>query len=202
MALLVYTDEEKAILASGSCSFAGLVRIGSGLDVSRIWTGVGDIVIDRSTYDFDGTTYNGAGRLIDLPAFQRMVNGIAERVTYKMNNVTDAMRSLAYDNPGLIKDAPVRLGLVVLDSSWQQVGDVRWIWRGRIDSYETINTPGKNGERVKSIEFSIGSYFTGRKVPGQGTWTNADQQSRPGSEDDRFCERTPLMSANITKRFQ
>jgi hypothetical protein len=194
MPRIVYSVEEKAILESGSCRFAGLVRVDTP-DPVRLWTGVGDLPVDDSTFDVDGVLYQGGGRLIDLPNFQRLINGIAERITFTLNNVTDDMRAIVYDIAPDVHGSAVRLGVTIFDGNWQQVGPVRWLKRARIDTIETINDPDGKGNRIKSIELSAGSFFTGRKVPGSAVWTNSDQQSRPGSEDDQFCERTPLMTA-------
>lgn len=198
MTRIVYSAEEIAILEGGSCRYAGLVRVDTTAPV-RLWTGVGDLPVNASTFDPDGTTYQGGGRLIDLPNFQRLINGIAERITFTLNGVTDDMRQMVYEDAAEVRGAAVRLGLAIFDGTWVQVGPVRWLKRGRIDTIETINDSDGKGGRIKSIEFSVGSAFTGRKVRGSGTWTNADQQSRPGSEDDRFCERTPLMTAATKK---
>lgn len=189
-----YTPTQRTILESGRCQYAGLVRVATP-DPARLWTGVGDLPVNDSTFDPDGTLFLGGGRLIDLPTFQRLINGIAERIVYTLNNVTDDMRAIVYDmEEADIRYAAVRLGLVVFDNNWQQVGPVRWLQRGRIDMIETSNEPDEKGNRIKAIELSVGSYFTGRKFPGQGTFTNASQQSYPGSDDDKFCERTPLMT--------
>jgi hypothetical protein len=190
---IVYSNTEKLILEGGACRYAGLIRIATPTPV-RLWTGPGDLPVDNSNFDADGAIYQGAGRLIGLPEFQRLINGIAERVSVTLNGVTDDMRAIVYDLADDVHFAAVRLGLVIFDDAWAQVGPVRWLKRGRIDTIETDNRPGPGATRLKSIELSVGSFFTGRKVGGQGTWTNADQQSRSGSSDDRFCERTPLLN--------
>lgn len=198
MTRITYSAPEIAILEGGSCRYAGLVRVDT-LTPVRLWTGVGDLPVDDSTFDVDGMLYQGGGRLIDLPSFQRLINGIAERITFTLNGVTDDMRAMVYEDAAEVRGAAVRLGLAIFDGAWAQVGPVRWLKRGRIDTIETVNDADGKGGRIKSIEFSVGSAFTGRKVRGSGTWTNADQQSRPGSADDRFCERTPLMTAATKK---
>jgi len=189
--VLAYTDDEKAALESSFCSLAGLVRVATPEPV-RLWTGVGDFPITGSAFDPDGSIFVGS-RLINLPTFQRMWNGLAERITLTLTGVTDDMRAAAYDDADDIRGAIVRLGITVLDRDWQQIGPVHWLRKGRVDVIETDNKPGER-ERIKTISFSIGSALTGRRIPGSGVWTNADQQSRPGSGDDRFCERTPLMT--------
>jgi hypothetical protein len=194
-----YTPAEKAALESEFCSFAGLVRVATPTPV-RLWTGVGDFAVNDSAFDPPGAIFKGASRLIDLPAFQRMWNGLAERVTITLNGVTDDMRTLAYDEAYDVRGAAVRLALVILGGDWEQIGPPRWLRRGRVDTIETENIAGER-ERIKTIKFSLGSQMTGRRVPGSGTYTNADQQSRPGSEDDRFCERTSLMSAQTVIKW-
>lgn len=194
-----YSDEEKAALAGEFVSFAGLVRVATP-DPLRLWTGVGDIAIDDSAFDPDGSIFRGGGRLIGLPAFQRMFNGLAERITVTLEGVTDEMRAIVYEEADDIRGAVLRLGFAILDGDWQQIGPVRWMRRGRVDTIETDNQPGER-ERIKTISFSIGSQLTGRRIPGSGVYTNADQQSRPGSETDRFCERTSIMTAQTVIKW-
>lgn len=196
---ITYTDDEKAALESEACSFAGFIRVATPSPV-RLWTGIGDFPVTDSAFDADGTVYAGGGRIIDIPAFERIWNGLAERVTITLNGVTDDMRTLAYEEADDVRGAIVRLGICVLGDTWQQVGPVRWLRRGRVDMIETENRPGDR-ERIKTISFSLGSQLTGRRVPGTGAYTNADQQSRPGSEDDRFCERTSLYTQNYVIRW-
>ncbi len=196
---LSYTVDEVSALESEFCSFAGLLRVATPVPV-RLWTGIGDFPVVNSAFDPDGSIFKGAGRLIDLPAFERVWNGLAERVTITLSGVSDDMKAIAYEEADDVRGAVVRLGITVLDGDWQQLGHVRWLRRGRVDVIETENRAGER-ERIKTISFSLGSQLTGRKVPGSGTWTNADQQSRPGSETDRFCERTPLMTETTVIRW-
>lgn len=194
-----YTADEKAALESEFCSFAGLLRVATPIPV-RLWTGIGDFPVVNSALDPDGSIFKGAGRLVDLPSFERIWNGLAERVTITLSGVTDDMKAMAYEEADDVRGAVVRLGLAILDGDWQQLGPVRWLRRGRVDVIETENRAGER-ERIKTISFSLGSQLTGRKVPGSGTWTNADQQSRPGSENDRFCERTTIMTESTVIKW-
>lgn len=196
---IVYTDAEKAILGSGRCSFVGLVRVATPSPV-RLWTGTGSFLVNDNAFDPDDTEYLGGARLISLPSFQRMFNGLAERIVYTLSGVSQEMRDLATEEADDIRGAIVRMGIMVIGPDWAQVGPVRWLRRGRIDVIETSNEPGEDGERIRTIEFSVGSYLTGRKIPGSGVWTTADQNSRPGSEDDRFFDRMPLMD-DLVKRW-
>jgi hypothetical protein len=195
---VTYTAEEKAALEGPWCSYIGLTRIATPVPV-HLWTGLGDLPVTGSAFDPDGTVYTGS-RLIDLPAFQRIWNGLAERIDITLTGVTDDMRSLVYEDADDIRGAVVRLGFAVLDADYAQIGPVRWLRRGRVDQIETSNRPGER-ERIKTISFSLGSQLTGRQIPLSGVYTNQDQQSRPGSEDDRFCERTPLMTQNSVMRW-
>jgi hypothetical protein len=196
---VTYTAPEIAALESEFCSFAGLVRVATPTPV-RLWTGIGDLIVDDSAFDPDGSVFQGGGRLIDLPAFERIWNGLAQRITITLSGVTDDMRTLAYDEADDVRGAIVRFALLLLDENWQQIGPPRWMRRGRVDVIETENKPGDR-ERIKTIAFSLGSQLTGRKQPGAGVYTNADQQSRPGSEDDRFCERTTLMTESLVVKW-
>jgi hypothetical protein len=193
-----YTAEEKARLEGRFCSIAGFVRVATPVPV-RLWTGIGDFAVTDSAFDPDGTLYKGS-RLINLPTFQRIWNGLAERIDITLTGVTDDMRELVYEDAADIRGSIFRMGITVLDDEWTQIGPVRWLRRGRIDQITTENRPGER-ERIKTIIFSLGSQLTGRRVPGSGAYTNSDQQMRPGSEDDKFCERTPMMTQNMTIKW-
>jgi hypothetical protein len=195
----IYTAVELSALESEFLTFAGLVRIGTP-SVVRLWNGIGDLVTVNSAFDPDASVWMGAARLIDMPTFQALWNGLAERITVTLTGVTDDMRSLVYDEAADVRGAVVRLGIAILDNDWQQIGPVRWLRRGRCDVLETDNRPGER-ERIKTISLSLGSQLTGRRVPGSGAYTNADQQARPGSSTDRFCERTPLMTGNLVIKW-
>jgi hypothetical protein len=186
------TVAEITALEGEFCSFAGLVSIATPVPV-LLWTGVGDFAAVNSAFHPDGSVFKGAGRLIDLPSFQRIWNGQAERITLTLTGVTDDMRQIAYEEAADVRGAIVRLGLAVLGADWQQIGIVRWLRHGRVDVIETENKPGER-ERIKTISISLRSQMTGRRRPGAGAYSLADQQARPGSEDDRFPERTPLMT--------
>jgi hypothetical protein len=189
---ITYTADEIASLESEFTKFVGFIRIATPIPV-HLWTGgPGDFPIMDSAFDPDGTLYKGS-RVLDVPTFERIWNGLAERITVTLTGVTDDMRDAVYEEADDVRGAIVRMGFSVLDGDWQQLGPVRWLRRGRVDVIETHNTPGQR-ERIKTIAFSLGSQLTGRRVPGSGSWTNGDQKSRPGSDDDRFCERTSMMT--------
>jgi hypothetical protein len=199
MAAITYSADEKAALQSGRCSLIGLVRIATPVPV-RLWTGTGDFPILDSAFDVDGDAFKGGARLISMPAFQTMFNGLAERIVVTLSGVTQEMRDLAATEAADIRGAIFRLGIALLDENFAQLGSARWLRRGRIDVISSNSQSQDNGERVRTLEFSIGSLMTGRKVPGSGVYTHADQTSRPGSEDDRGLERMTLM-ANATMRW-
>lgn len=193
-----YEADEIAQLEGPFCSFAGLVRVGTP-DPLRLWTGIGDFPVDDSAFDPDGSVFKGS-RLVDLPSFIRIWNGLSERIDVLLDGVSDEMRDRVYEEADDIRGAHLRMAIVVLGANYEQVGPPRWLRRGRVDVIETDNQAAGR-ERIKTIKFSLGSQLTGRMVPGSGVYTNADQQSRPGSEDDRFCERTPGMTQQKTIRW-
>lgn len=195
-----WTADEITALRGGHLSWSGLVRIATPSPV-RLWCGVGDLRVVNSAFDADNTLYLGAHHLITFPQFQALWNGLAERVVVTLDGVTDEMRTLAYDEADDVIGAIVRLAIILFDTDYQQVGKIRWSRRGRCDVIETSNRPGRLGGRIKSISLSLGSQMTGRVVPGQGMWTLADQQSRPGSSTDLFFERTITESQERTIKW-
>lgn len=190
-----WIDAEINALRGHHLPWAGLVRVATPAPV-RIWTGYGDLPIVSSAFDPDASIYRGGNRLLSFPAFQSLWNGLAERILVTLTGVTEEMRALAYEEAADVRGSIIRLGIVIFDGNWQQVGSIRWLRRGTCDVIHTTNRPGRKSGRIKTISFSLGSHTTGRRVGASGTYTDQVQKSYPGREDDRFCERTVLETQN------
>ncbi len=197
--MAAFTDEELAVLESGSVSVVGLVRVAlTDGGTLRIWTGVGDLPIRSSAFDEDGAIYLGGGRLLEMPAFSQLVNAIAEQSGIAVTGLTAQMRRLVSEEAHLVIGAEIRAGLVYLGAEWQQIGAVHWLKRGKISDVDARNEAG-GGKRMRTAVVSFGTHAVGRRVPGYGTWTSQDQRSRPGSEDDRACEGVARLVGGVQK---
>ena len=159
--------------------------------VVRLWLGIGEIKPGINAYDAANETYSGLGQLIDVPAIQQLINGVADRVTFHVSGVSADTSAMASTEADVVKGKAVALGMCLFGESWQQLGVPVWLWRGTADFVtRQQQSDGKTTTRV--IELSVGSLFTSRRRRGLSYLTDHDQQLRhPG---DLFCERTALLS--------
>jgi hypothetical protein len=160
----------------------------------RAWTGVGPFEHAGDTVDVGGGTYLGLGEMQDIPALQQLVNGVASRIELSLSGVDDRLVELADADAPDVRSKAVTLGLQFFDEAWQPLGDTLWIWDGEADVIrtDTVSDPGFG--RQRTITLSVGSLTTGRRRPVLSFFTRAQQRRR--SDDDAFCDRTALYSAD------
>ncbi len=191
------SDDEINALASDTQRIGIFFRLATD-PVVRLWLGVGDIEPGANAYDATNETYSGLGQLMDVPALQQLVNGVADRVTFHVSGVTAEASAMAAGEANLVKNKAVAVGICLFGADWRQLGIPIWIWRGTADfvtRQQQSSGSGSQGDPVmitRVVELSVGSLFTSRRRRGLSYLTDHDQQARhPG---DRFCERTALMA--------
>ncbi|MBX6427133.1 MAG: hypothetical protein IRZ09_14555 [Variibacter sp.] len=187
---------------------AGSARIGAFffLDTTpavRLWCGVGNIEPGVNAIDATGAAYKGLGALADVPEFQQLLNGHAERVEFTLSGVSaDVLEIASAEDAPAVKGRLCALGIGLMTEDWSALlGPVHWLRRYRADflavRQDVADDPGQ--PVVRTVVLSVGSLTTGRRRPALSFFTDQDQQRR--SPGDRFCERTPLYSQEITKRW-
>lgn len=190
--MMTLTPNEIAVLDSDTQRIGIFFRMAT-TPIVRVWLGVGDIRPGINAFDATDEIYSGLGELIDVPALQQLINGVADRISFHASGVSDEILALTAAGAN-VKDAAVTMGIALFGAQWQQLGPPRWLFRGRAD-YVSLQQQSNSGEGLgvtRVVELSVGSLFTGRRRRELSYLTNADQQARhPG---DRFCERTALYS--------
>lgn len=175
--------------------------------VFRFWLGIGDCQAGIDATDGAGASYSGLGQMVGLPALQQLVNGAADRVEFKLSYVSQRVAALASAEHSDVKGASFRVGLGLFDAQWQLIQQPQWLKSFVIDflSIERDQTQGEavwtltQGEAVWTLSLSARSLFTGRRRPGLGFWTDADQQARHSG--DKFCQRSVLYSVDVQKAW-
>lgn len=165
----------------------------------RAWTGDGLFAHPGDSVDATGGEYLGLGEILDIPALQQLVNGVASRIELSLSGVDDRMIALADAEADEVRSKAVTLGLQFFDEAWQALGDTLWIWDGEADviKTDTVSDPGFG--RVRTITLSVGSLTTGRRRPVLSFFTRAQQRRR--SSDDAFCDRTGLYSGDTELKW-
>lgn len=164
--------------------------------IVRLWLGVGPINPGVNALDLTGQTYRGLGELLNLPEFQHLLNGQAERVEFSLSGVSDEVLALASAESNNVQGKACDVGIGIFDSDWQLLGAVKWMWRGYADYLSITRSPAQtpDGQTVQTVALSVGSLMTGRRRRAFSYFTDQDQQAR--SPGDLFFERTPIYSDN------
>lgn len=167
--------------------------------VVRLWAGVGNFVMPQDTVETELDAalrvYRGAGELLDIPALQQMINGLAERLTFGISGVSAEAMRLAEEEAAEVRGARVNIGLGFLDrETLQLVPPVTWLWEGEADT-----VPVSKQDGTRTIGISVGTINTDRKRPTLDTYTPVIQRRR--SPTDAFCDFVPLYNAGSTKKW-
>jgi hypothetical protein len=167
----------------------------------RVWAGVGDCEVGADAFDASGASYSGLGQIVNVPAVEQLINGVAGRVELAMSGVSSEVVAPAAGEADVVDGKLAALGISLFGSDWQQLSPaVYWLWRGFAD-YVTVAQQSQGGQgipqQIRTISLSIGTLFTGRRRRGLSYLTDRDQQER--SPGDKFCERTVLYSMQYSK---
>src|SRR3990172_760179 len=72
--------------------------------VCRFWLGIGDFNAAAHAYDANEETYQGLGLLLDVPALQQLINGVAERLVLRVDGISEKTAVLASADSSAVKD--------------------------------------------------------------------------------------------------
>lgn len=165
-----------------------------------LWLGCARIKVGISITDTTGTTFLGAGRLTNMPAFQQLINGQADTVELSLATRDTRIIELVNTAPD-VQDKKCDFGYLIFDKNWQPYSTVRWIRRGYADSlgFTQIGASSPDQYTTRIARLKVSSLMTGRKRPIPGYWVSWDQQARPGSSDDHAFDRVEGMSMQAQK---
>jgi hypothetical protein len=123
-----------------------LIRIASD-PVARVWSGVGDLVIPADAVESAPALYLGGGELVNLPDFQQLINGLAERIEFTVSGVSAETLRLALEDAPSTKGAKVHIGRAEFEDDWQLVA-VEWETVFRADKL-SISSTDHQGSRSR-----------------------------------------------------
>jgi hypothetical protein len=187
-----------AALASGSPRIGIFFRLGIEPPF-RMWLGVGDCEAGIDAEDGDGEIYTGRGEMLNVPAFQQLLNGAAERVAFTLSGVPPRAVELAAGESDTVKGVALNVGLGVFDADWQLVEAPIWLKRFVVDYLTLARQQQGTEEAVYTLGLQARSIFTGRRRPGLSFFTDEDQQRR--SPGDRFCEHARRYAREESKAW-
>jgi len=165
---------------------------------ARLWSGVGLLPIDADFIEDEDAVYLGAGEILDFPDFDQLVNGVAQRIDFKLSGVSATAYALAKEDAPSVKGARVDIGIIQFDDDWQPLGPPVWEAEFRADSLILQSDPSDTG-RTLSVTLSVGSDDTGRSRAPVSFWTAADQNRV--SPTDAFFDHVAGINQGTTRRF-
>lgn len=177
-----------------------IVRIASD-PVAMFWTGHGDLLVPADAVVPDEILIHGAGELTDLPDFQQLMNGTAERLEITLSGVSAEALRLAVEDAETVQGAAVNIGRINFDTDWQQLGDIEWEALFEARKLGVSRPPANDNDAERSITLTIASGETTRSRSQNAHFTDADQRRRPGSEDDAICDHVAALNQGASRRW-
>lgn len=163
-----------------------------------LWSGHGDLDVPSDLLDPSGARYRGAGALLEVPALKQLINGIADRVDFRVSGVSGETLRLALADRASVYGASLHVGTVSFDADWQITGPPVWDWRGIADVL-TPDSKDTDQGRERTITLSVAAADTARANPRLAWFTDADQRRR--SPTDKIFDRVAGINAGVTRRF-
>lgn len=157
----------------------------------RLWCGINDIPIELVNVDAAGAVYLGAGRLLNVPDLEVLINGIADRVEFYLPGVSVENANRVAAAAPEIQGLPVHVGVATLDDRYQPVTNIIPVWYGLADLWAMKQPLSSDRDQPPSrtLVLSVGSGRTGRARARRASYTPAQQKLVYPT--DKFCDFTP-----------
>jgi hypothetical protein len=194
-------DAELAALQSGMLRIGIFFRL-DVVPVVRLWLGIGNINPGVNAYDTTGAQYIGFGAIQNVPSFNQLINGKAERIEFTLSGVSGSVLKIASGGDSeQVKGKRVAVGFAIMAPDWSLLGPVKWTANYTADflaiTQAVVDDP--MNPIVRTLTLSCGTLMTARRRPGLSYFSNQDQTTR--SPGDLFCSRTPLYANSFSKTW-
>jgi len=142
---------------------------------ATVWSGHGDLILPADDILSEPVLALGAGELVNLPDFEQLLNGTAQRLEISLSGVSEETLALALDEALQVPGAPVYIGRVRFDENWQMTEPVAWEWTGAGVNLSVSSQDGDDG-RVRMLTLVVAAGDTLRKRAALSFFTDADQR--------------------------
>jgi hypothetical protein len=162
----------------------------------RIWAGLNDVPAGIESKDPSGAVYLGAGRLMNVPELDVLINGIADRVMFMLPGIdpTDALK-IDFDTLD-IRGASVDVGITTLDEYYQPRSRIIPLWPGFASFVTEDSPPPAPGEkRSVTLSLSAGSGVVTRDRNSAVLWSPAHHRAL--FPTDAFCDGTARLARGV-----
>lgn len=154
----------------------------------HLWCGVNDIPSGFDS-DVEGTVYLGAGRLLNIPVLEVLLNGQSSSVEFGLAGIDPDMAASVMDSLPETRGKDVTIGVTALDEYFQPITAVIPLWSGvAADPIEDSPTV-QGGESPKtSISLGVFAGSAKRSRPTLSMWSAAHQKAMYPT--DLGCDQT------------
>lgn len=190
------SDETTALLANvdgKTRAHAVFIRVGGDQPLHLALTN-NDIPLGWESVAPDGTVWRGAGRILDIPDLDVIINGLAEEGEFGVSGIDqatyDAFNELAGPELPSVKGAPINIGMAPLDERWQPRCPIIPLWEGTADYVTETMEAGEGDPTADKIYRLTISWHAGNSQRARAplvSFTHAQQQQR--SPGDTFFAR-------------
>jgi len=164
-----------------------------------MWSGLGPLPVPSDAVIPSPTIALGGGELVQVPDFQQLIGGTAERLDFTVSGVSQETVRLALDDAPSVRGAAVNVGTVHFDANWQ-LTSIEWEQVFEARSL-TVSRPQADdaGNVTQSITLTIVQGETTRSRAKVAFFTDADQRRR--SADDSVFSNVASINAGTSRRF-
>jgi hypothetical protein len=162
------------------------------------WLGNGRLPLAADAVIPSSVIAIGAGRIINIPDFQELINGTAERLQLGFSGVSDETVALALEEASQVRNAPLWLGLVSFDEDWQQDGPVQWEQLFQLREM-SVSRQNQAGVAEQTITITVASGETARSKAPNNYFTDADQRRKYPT--DAIFSHVAAISQGTSRRW-
>lgn len=183
-----------AVLASRTVAASLLCHMDFRETPRRWWLGFGPL-------NAGGFVWQGTGEMIAIDGLEQPIGTVAPKTTFKLTGIDAALVLLARQASGRVKDRRCTVYVQFFDITpddasvppWSPLDDPFAIWSGTMDRM----TYDAQGPALREITLTAESFWTNRRRPAYGLFTDRDQNARyPG---DRGLEQVSSLAAKQSR---
>lgn len=164
-----------------------------------LWSGAGLLAVPADDVIPAPAIALGGGEIVNVPDFQQLIGGTAERLEFTVSGVSEETIRLAIDDAESVRGARVDIGTIRFDETWQ-IQSVTWeqVFEARSLSVSRPQSDS-SGKVTRSITLTIVQGSTTRSRAKIAFFTDADQRRR--SPTDTIFSHVAGISLGTSRRF-
>lgn len=163
-----------------------------------LWSGIGPLALPADIVLPVPMIALGGGELVNIPDFQQLINGTAERIDFTVSGVDDETLRLATEDAPSVIGAAVHVGSVQFDAQWQAAA-VEWEATFEARSLSVGRGATRGGNPQRSITLTIVAGETVRSRAPNAFFTDADQRRKYPT--DAIFSHIGGINAGTSRRF-